>query len=132
MPCSMPRIKLPLKPPETPMTSPGPLFDANEAAKQRDDGMARVWNNATDWQLAALRAVHACACEHETFIVDRVWEYLDGEPPHDLRAMGMPMRIAAREGWIEATEAYRPSSRKSAHCNPRRVWRSLLKENEGG
>ena len=92
----------------------------------RDEGIQRADDHADpDWKDAALEAVHQTALALYEFIVDDVWERL-GSRPAEGRAMGAVMKKAVSEGWIEATNLYKPSVQPQCHANPRRVWRSKV------
>lgn len=105
-----------------------PEFDAKKATKNRDEAIALVENAANErWKAAAIEAVTYVALLNEEFIVDAVWQRLGTLPePAEPRAMGAVMRRAVRDNLIEGTDRYRPSSRTTAHRNPRRIWRSLI------
>jgi hypothetical protein len=102
----------------------------NEATIARDAAIETVASGADQhWLDIAFDCVCTVAARHETFIVDAVWRELESrdykEPPEG-RAMGAVMVRAVKAGIITGTTEYRASDRRSAHANPRRVWRSLV------
>ena len=109
------------------MSTQLPLFDRVAAENGRDDGMGRAARGApTSWKSRALDALEVCARQYREFIVDDVWKCMDpADVPHEPRAMGPIMKMAQSQGIIEATGKYRLSDRRTAHRNPRQVWRSL-------
>lgn len=100
-------------------------MDAEAARKARDEGLERVAAGHSSWCDEAYRAVVLVAGQRDEFIVDDVWSYVD--EPKEPRAMGAVMRQAVADGVIAPTETYRPSARRTAHRNPRRVWKSLVR-----
>jgi hypothetical protein len=104
-------------------------YDTEQAIENRDSAIDQVEKNASArWKKAALDAVSWVAANNEEFIVDAVWQRLGTLPePSEPRAMGAVMRRAVKQGLIKGTDRYLPSSRTTAHRNPRRIWRSLLR-----
>jgi hypothetical protein len=96
-----------------------------------NEAVERVERNADErWKFAALTAVIYLSHRRAEFTTDDVAEFLSHTDvtTHEPRAMGAVMRRAARQGFIVATDRYRPSTRPQAHQNPKRVWRSLVIE----
>lgn len=104
--------------------------DESEAGRQgRDEGMARAEGAAdSEWKAAAIDAVEQLAHASAYLTSDDVWPLLFAQQlgTHEHRAMGPVMQSAKRLGLIEATAAFRPSTRAKAHAGPKRVWRSLV------
>lgn len=102
------------------------LFDGDAATAARDAGIAQVGEHApADWSARAFRAVRECAAIHREFIVDQVWHYLaPADVPSEPRAMGAIMRAARELGLIEPTGRYALSERRTAHRNPRQIWKA--------
>lgn len=104
------------------MTDNLPLWQA-----ARDEAIARAHENAPkDWRARALIAVYELAKREPSFIVDRLWDFI--EKPREPRAAGGVMLDAARRGWIVRTSEYRNSEQDTTHGNPRVVWNSNLYE----
>ena len=103
-------------------------FPVNTAKAERDEAIRRVQEGAeVSWLAKAQEAIRACAAAMETFTVDDVQARMVGHPPpREGRAMGAAMVWARRNGLIEATGDYRPSSQPQCHANPRQVWRSKV------
>lgn len=77
------------------------------------------------WQLAAIEVVRRLAAELVDFTTDEIWERLE-HPPREPRLFGPLMRACEREGIIERTEEFRPSTRPINHGRRQQVWRSRL------
>lgn len=95
-----------------------------------DEAILRGYDNATqDFKTLALKAVHDCALTMDVFTTDNVWSNLhaSGNLTHDKRALGGVMRVAVSNGWIQATDQFQNSQRIEAHKNPKKVWRSRLR-----
>ena len=107
-------------------------FDADESARRRDDAIDAVERGApVDFKSAALECVLLLAKNRKEFTTDAVW-YLLGkggvQSPPEPRAMGAIMRIAASNGWVEATDRTALSVRTPCHRRPIRVWESKIGE----
>lgn len=105
------------------------LFDFVEAKRRKEEAIVRVDANADeDWKSVALKAVGWVAMTHITFTTDDVWLVLSGRDAstHESRALGAVMLRAAKIGYIESTDQYRPSIRPEAHQRPVKIWKSLL------
>jgi hypothetical protein len=101
------------------------LFDLDTSRRFTEAAIQRAEKGAgDDWNERALEAVRKVAEQQSHFIVDDCWVFV--EEPREPRAMGAVITKARKLGIIAATDEYRPSSRVSAHSNPRRVWRSLI------
>jgi len=102
------------------------LFDAEEGARRRDDGMQRADEHAPDdWKVHARAAVWQLARTGLPFTTDDVWLLLLGKGvamPPEARALGAIMQAAARGGYIRKTGDYRESERAVCHRNPKAVW----------
>jgi len=105
-------------------------FDAKEAARLRDDGCARVEENASDFfKHMAMEAIQKLAKARPQLTSDDVWAVLEkqGVPsPHEPRVMGALFRTAASYGWIKDTETFRKSARKASHRRHIQIWDSKL------
>jgi hypothetical protein len=103
------------------------------ARAARDDGMARAAEHApAPWLDRAQAALRGCCLARAEFIVDDVWAFLPaGDRPPEARAMGPVILAGVKAGWCAKTDQYRPSSQPQCHCNPRRVWRSLIVAPQG-
>jgi hypothetical protein len=111
--------------PSVPAADTPCLFDLDTSRRYTEAAIKRVEQAAgEDWNERALEAVRRVAESQSHFIVDDCWAFV--EEPREPRAMGAVINKARRLGIIAATDEYRPSSRVSAHSNPRRVWRSLI------
>ena len=102
--------------------------NAAKAKAERDEAIRRVQDSAeVTWLAKAQEAIRACAASMETFTVDDVQARMVGTPPpREGRAMGAAMVWARRNGLIEATGDYRPSTQPQCHANPRQVWKSKV------
>lgn len=111
------------------MTHPG-LFDGQQ---RRDDAIDRVGEHAdTEWKAAVALAIRFCAKTRDAFTTDEVWSLLTGrDATHEPRAMGAMMQEAKRAGVIAPTKEWRESARPECHARPCRVWRSLLRGENG-
>ena len=94
----------------------------------RDEGIDRVEENAEgEWMNLAVGFVWCLSHDHVYINTDQVWDLLEGEiETHDNRAMGVVMRKAQAEGFIEPTDRVIKSTRAVCHSRPIRVWRSKL------
>lgn len=115
------------------MTEPT-LFDQQaEADAARDEAIATVEEHARDdWLGAAGKAIAQLALfpsgSANEFNTDDVWELLaswDVAMPHEPRAMGAAITIAAKAGVIVPTGVYRKSRRKECHAGPKMIWRGV-------
>jgi len=104
-----------------------PLLDLAEGRRRRDAGMDAV-DNSAEFQYAADRAVAQTARVFSSFVVDQVWQYVDGDYGVDKRAMGPAMLRAARAKLIEPSSDFRPTSQPKSHAQPRRIWISRIYE----
>lgn len=105
------------------------LFDPEEAARLKKDGMARSEDHAApDWSAEVDQAVLRAAKRSLLFTTDDVWGelILTEATTHDPRAMGPAMRRACAAGWCSPTDDYRQSTRPACHQRPLRVWFSLV------
>lgn len=106
------------------------MFNAFKAARERDAAIAQVGENAEpDWKLEALKAVYHICSTRLSFTTDRVWAILDGrhvDAPHEPKALGAVMRIAAHRRWCRATNRYEKSVRVECHRRPLCVWDVLV------
>jgi hypothetical protein len=104
----------------------------SEALRAADEAVAQAEQHADDaWFEAALRCVSYLAATRVSFTTDDVWEVLNALPDvstHEPRALGAVMRRASKQGCIEPSFSYRPSSRTECHGRPVRVWYSRLCE----
>lgn len=98
------------------------LWDASRA--QRDDGMARAEEHASDaWKAAAWEFLRGYLETHQTMFVDDLWA---AGLPHtrEDRALGPLFHKASRRGLMEKSGHYRPSVRSNLTEKP--VWTSLV------
>lgn len=104
------------------------LFSAAAGIAARDDGIARVDENADEvWKADAFEAVRRVASVKATFTPDDIWK--SGlRKPREPRALGPVMLRAIRAGLCERTDKLVPSSNPKQHRNMIRVYRSLLVE----
>lgn len=79
------------------------------------------------WQDAAIREVETLARSRDEFTTDDVWEVLN-MPPREGRQIGALMAACRARGFIEKTDATRPSDRPNCNRRPVRVWRSLIRD----
>jgi hypothetical protein len=102
--------------------------DGGEARKQ--DGMARASAGASlVWLRAVEDAIHYVATQQRELTTDDVWERLSQGAPvttREHRAMGPAMKAARAKGWIEITNSYIKTERKSRNRAPIQVWRSRI------
>jgi hypothetical protein len=102
---------------------------------ERDEALERVERNADDeWKQAAIDAVRWLAQRRTAFTTDAVWhvmrrDYQDAHT-HEPRALGATMRKAAGLGLVEPTDEHRLSTNPDCHRRPKRVWRSLIMEQQ--
>ena len=102
-----------------------PLLDLAEGRRRRDAGMDAV-DKSSDFQYAADRAVAQTARVFSSFVVDQVWQFIDGDYGVDKRAMGPAMLRASRAQLIEPSSDFRPTTQVKCHAAPRRIWISLI------
>ena len=104
------------------------LLDLAEAKTQRDDGIRRAAEHAADsWRFHAEQAVLRAARKLPELTVDDVQLEMPVEiTTHEGRAMGAVMLAAAKVGWIQPTDRFKPGNQPKSHRNPRRVWKSLV------
>lgn len=90
-----------------------------------EEAIARVSGSLTEDQRDdGILAVGEAALVRPTITTDDVdFELPEGVDP---RAFVTLMRGAAKHGFIEITDEYRPSTSVTCHARPKRVWRSLL------
>lgn len=108
------------------------VFDAKEGERRREASIAQVRDNAEpDLKAELLESVRRVAGIRSTLTSDDVWQDFRAritDAPHEPRLLGAVMREAVRNAWIEATQDFELSKRPETHRNPKRVWRSLLRE----
>ena len=109
------------------MTGQMTLDDALEQARQAASrAIKRVQDNADlDWFKRAMDAVLRLAMTQDEFIANDLWGFV--EKPHEPRAAGAVMRVAARRGWIAATDRFVTIPSVTRHAAPVRVWRSRMR-----
>jgi len=104
------------------------LFERRAAAAAaRDEAVERVGEAAErdGWMDQALATVTAIARRMPAFTADDVWDTgLDA--PREPRALGAVMTQLRRRKVVEPTSDFKPTSRRSRHAAPIRVWRSLV------
>lgn len=89
--------------------------------QRADDGAEEAWRDAV------MAAIEEVAFTRLEFTTDDVLDaYPQLEEAREPRAWGPLMLRAAREGWIEPSDRYAPSSRKQSNARPKRLWLSLL------
>jgi hypothetical protein len=108
----------------------GQLFDAEEGARLRDEGMARA-DRAADpqWKEAVVNIVRGFS-SGRLFTADDIWDLLVLRFPdldtEEHRALGPLLQWRVRKvGLAEPTDQIRPSRRSSRHTGTVRVWRRL-------
>ena len=98
---------------------PGPV-----ARAQRDEGLAQSEATAGErWMAEATEAIRQYALTHAELFCDDLhaatgWRYSRS------RAFGAAILRAAKAGWIERTDRYRPSMLSNG--SPKPVWKSLI------
>jgi|TARA_R110000851_G_scaffold88336_1_gene192995 hypothetical protein len=94
----------------------------------RDISMSQVERNAHElWKEAALEAVIKTAKSNSEFTSDTVWLNIESDVrTHEPRAMGPIMMRAKKLGWVEPSLEFRPSTKRSQHAQPLRVWKSMI------
>jgi hypothetical protein len=102
-----------------------PLLDLAEGKRRRDAGMDVV-DKSVEFQYAADRAVAQTARIFSSFVVDQVWQFVDGDYGVDKRAMGPAMIRAAKAQLIEPSPDFRPTSQPKSHASPTRIWISRI------
>lgn len=104
------------------------FFDSPGGGKERDEAMARAYDNANqEWREAAMFAVLNTAKHMQEFTADDIWFYMPpGIITHDNRALGPVMRLAMKIGMITTTDQFKLSNRPNLHKCPRRIWRSNI------
>ena len=107
------------------MTGQGDLLDALAAQAEAIDRVER--HADSDWKRHVLDVIWGLAAFRPELTSDDVWRLLDDDlGTHEPRALGAMLKKAAAEGWVTATDTYRPSERAACHARPVRVWRSLI------
>lgn len=99
----------------------------NAAEQKRDEALARVEENADqDWCIAAQLAFYEVIAAYPEFTTDHVWAVLKEwqvGSPREPRAMGPIVMRLVKEGAMEATGAYRKSTRPECNARPIAVYR---------
>lgn len=109
------------------MSAQGDLLDLVAAIDARDEAVTRVGRNADPaWADEVMHLIWVTATSSPDMTTDDIWALLRDTTTHEPRALGALMKRAAAEGWIAATDTYRPSQRVACHARPVRVWRSLI------
>ena len=110
------------------MTPPSDLLELAEALHAQVEAVTRVERHADrDWKRHVLDVIWGLAAFRPELTSDDVWQLLDDDlGTHEPRALGAMLKKAASEGWVTATDSYRPSARAACHARPLRVWRSLI------
>jgi len=102
------------------MTDPT-LFDAAEAERRRDEGMALAEEAAdVDWKDAWRQTIRLLAAIGDPFCSDDV-RAIAGDPWDHPNAAGSLFNSAAREGIIRHV-GYRRSDRAALHRHPVALW----------
>lgn len=111
------------------MTGQGDLLNLAAAMSARDEAVQRVGANADpEWYDHALHAIWCLAISRQEITTDDVWDEIGHAlTTHEPRALGAVMQKAARLGYVEATDRYRPSARAACHARPVRIWASLIR-----
>lgn len=123
--------RLPFDDPPAPRPRPArassqkPVLDLAEARRRRDVGMTVV-DVSSAFAAAADRAIYEAARTWSAFVVDQVWQFVDGDYPVDKRAMGSAIMRAVRAKVISGSEDFRHSAQRQCHANPRRIWLSRI------
>ena len=88
--------------------------------------MSQVERNAhAQWKDAAMEAIIKTAKSNKEFTTDSVWQNMESDvKTHEPRAMGPMMMRAKKMGWIKPSSEFRPSTKRSQHAQPLRVWKS--------
>jgi hypothetical protein len=108
---------------------PMTLFDLPGGREDRDDGMRRANEHASDaFKLAAMSAIVTVARQTPLFIMDEVWKAMGTDAPktHDNRVLGPLMRQAQRDGLCEPIDQWRQTAIRTHHASHKRVWRSKV------
>jgi len=104
-------------------------LDAALADLSRTDALQRVDEHADpDWRDVAYQCVIAVARRCATFTTDQVIEELSryAVSTHEGRALGPVMMRAQRNSIIVSTNQFVNSEAVSRHRAPKRVWASLI------
>jgi len=102
------------------------LFDLDEGARQRDKALAILEPRISEqWRHEVLMTILTIAKVKAEFTVADVWHDL-GRAPNGNSTMGVMMKQAIRNKWIEPTGLYAQSPLPDQHLRPLRVWRSLI------
>lgn len=109
-----------------PEEATGDVFDAEQGARARDIGIARVEASTDEWQQEALRVIREIATQRPVLTTDDVWRELGRDDDIEGRAMGAAMRMAAALGYIRRTDRTQKSERVACHRRDVRVWESVL------
>ena len=111
-----------------PLTQTEPDPAGAEAAKEA--GIEKVTvNRDPAWAALAFDAILLVAQRQPTLTTDDIHYELGRQrvpEPREPRVYAAPMRRAQKAGVIEPTSEHRLSTRRQAHRNPKRVWRSRV------
>ena len=101
------------------------LLDFIAATEAKEKALAQVASTTdTNWKQQIIDIVLGYATDTE-FTTDQIWDYCyqhNIETPHEPRALGAILIGLARNGFVKATDRYRPSHRVACHARPIRVW----------
>lgn len=80
-----------------------------------------------EWKAQARNALYYTAWTNEVLTVDAVSQNIpNGVKTHNYKALGGIMMGGKKEGWIEVTDRFTPSTRSTRHATPIRIWKSLI------
>ncbi len=91
---------------------------------EREAGIRRVTAGNSEWLRAAMNILPSRVPAGE-FTSEDLWDILEEHgvpPPREGRAMGAVLRRLSTRGLIRPTQVFVPSTRKTTHRTPIRVW----------
>jgi len=106
-------------------------FDAEEAARRRDEAMQRSLDEAHEyWKKCAAEIIRYCAQTIPYFTTDHTeyWmdQYFPGVTTHKKNAWGPLLIQAANDGLVHNTHTTHPSVMPVNHRRPKTIWASLI------
>ena len=106
------------------------LFQQHTGRALRDEGMARVMDNAGPlWRDRAIAMLREFCRHHSTFIGEdfRIWATLRGLPvPHHPNAYGGLLSGATKQGICSITNQNRTMNMPKSHARRSPVWQSNI------
>lgn len=104
------------------MTTGLPLFDAADAERRRQAGIARVTSHHSAWVEKAVTVLRRIAAARAEFTSDDLRAVIQEQPPSP-NAVGAAFAAAEAQGICEGTDRFVKSARPEARRRRIQVWR---------